>query len=150
LALIEARITENQDKLDRLLDLYLDKRIKKEMLIERETRLKSTIADLHSELSDLAEHLQTNIPTDEEISSIVTYCEEIGVGLDNATVEDKRRYFDWLNVRGKLAIENDEKVVYAKCRIGERRLSLVLTSPLLNTGAIAIRLCDCPLIHRCR
>ncbi len=59
----------------------------------------------------------------------VTYCEEISVGLDNATFEDKRKYFDWLQVRGKLAVENNEKVIYAKCRIGEQRLSVVATSP---------------------
>jgi hypothetical protein len=74
----------------------------------------------------------TNIPTVEEINSIVAYSEEIGVGLDNATFEDKRKYFDWLHVRGKLAVENGEKVVYAKCRIGEQRLSVVATSPSLS------------------
>lgn len=129
LALIAAEITENRGKLDRLLDLYLDKDIEKETLLERETRLKTTLADLNSERADLAEYLRTNIPTDEEISSIVAYCEEINVGLDNATFEDKRKYVDWLNVRGKLAVENDKKVVYAKCRIGEQRLSVVATSP---------------------
>jgi hypothetical protein len=98
-------------------------------LIERETRLKATLADLNSERADLAKHLRANIPTDEEIESIVAACEEISVGLGNATFEDKRKYFDWLQVRGKLAVENDEKVVYAKCRIGEQRLSVVATSP---------------------
>lgn len=150
LALIDAKIAENQDKLDKLLDLYLDGRINKEVLAEREARLKSTLADLRTERADLSEHLQINIPTDEEINSIVAYCEEIGVGLDNATFEDKRRYFDWLNVRGKLAVEVNEKVVYAKCRIGEQRLSLVLTSPLSNTGATAIRSCGCPPTPHCR
>ena len=53
----------------------------------------------------------------------------VGAELDNATIDDKRKYFDWLDARGKLAVENGEKVVYAKCRIGERRLSLVQTSP---------------------
>lgn len=72
---------------------------------------------------------RTNIPTDEDIAAFVTHCKEFGERLDNATIEDKSKYFDWLDVRGKLAIEIDEKVVYAKCRIGERRLSLVQTSP---------------------
>jgi hypothetical protein len=148
LSLIDGKITENQAKLDRLLDLYLDKGISKETLIERETWLKATLADLNSERADLAEHLRTNIPTDEEIESIVAACEEIGVGLDNATFDDKRKYFDWLQVRGKLAVENDEKVVYTKCRIGEQRLSVVATSPSSNTGAIAIRRCVCLPIHR--
>ena len=63
------------------------------------------------------------------IAAIVTHCEEAGVGLNNATIDDKRKYFAWRDARGKLAVENDEKVAYAKCRIGERQLSLVQTSP---------------------
>ena len=66
LALIDDKITENQSKLDRLLDLYLDKSISKETLLERETRLKATPADLNAERADLAEHLRTNIPTQEK------------------------------------------------------------------------------------
>ncbi len=124
IALIDAKIAEHQEKLERPLDLYLDKAIKKETLIERETRLKATIADLNKERADVSEYLQVNIPTDEEIDFIVTYCEEVGVGLDHATFEDKWQYFDWLKVYGKLAVEEGEKVIYAKCRMGERRLSL--------------------------
>jgi hypothetical protein len=150
LTLVDAKIAQNKTKLDRLLDLYLGKGIEKETSLERETRPKTTLADLTTERADLIEYLRTNIPTDEEIDSMVAYCKEIGVGLDNATFEDKRRYFDWLQVRGKLAVENDEKVVYAKCRIGEQRLSVVATSPSSNTGAIAISSCVYLLIHRCR
>jgi hypothetical protein len=129
LALIDDEIAENQDKLDRLLDLYLDKRIDKEILAERELRLKSTLTDLNTERADLSEHLQINIPTDEHIAAVVAHGEEVGDGLDNATVDDKRKYFDWLDVRGKLAVEDGEKVIYTKCRIGEQRLSVVVTSP---------------------
>jgi len=129
LTLVDAKIAENKAKLDRPLDLYLEKGIDKETLLERETRLKSTLAELDTERADLFEHLRTNIPTDEEINSIVAYCEEIGVGLDSATFEDKRRYFELLDVRGRLALENDEKVVYVKCKLGEQRLSVVATSP---------------------
>ena len=59
---------------------------------------------------------------------IQSFCAEVADGLDNATFEDKRQYFDLLDVRGKLAVENNEKVVYAKCKIEQQRLSLVLTS----------------------
>ena len=45
------------------------------------------------------------------------------------SMEDKRKCFDRLDVRGKLALENGDKVVYAKCRIGKQRLSVVATSP---------------------
>jgi hypothetical protein len=57
LALIDDKITENQSKLDHLLDLYLDKGISKETLLERETQFKAALADLNAERADLAEHL---------------------------------------------------------------------------------------------
>ncbi|HZQ09942.1 MAG TPA: hypothetical protein VFD70_25425, partial [Anaerolineae bacterium] len=60
---------------------------------------------------------------------------------DGATFEDKRRYFDLLNVRATLAIENNEKVAYVTCKLGKQRLSVVATSPLLNTGGIMMRAC---------
>ncbi len=40
-----------------------------------------------------------------------------------------RRYFELLDVRGKIAIENGEKVVHASCKLGRQRLSVVETSP---------------------
>ena len=86
-------------------------------------------AILDKERADLSGHLPANVPTDEDIAAIVTHCEEVGDGLDNAAFYDRRRYFNWLDVRGKLAVEDSERVAYAKCRIGERRLSLVQTSP---------------------
>jgi site-specific DNA recombinase len=128
LALVNAKIAENQGKLDKLLDLYLDGQFDKEVLTERKLRLTTALSDLHDEHADLSEHLHANIPTDEEIAAIVTHCREVGEGLDNATIEDKRRYIDWLNVRGKLIMEDGEKVIYVKCRIAQQRLPIAVTS----------------------
>jgi len=55
-------------------------------------------------------------------------------GLEVATFEQKRQLIDLLDVRGKLAIENDEKVVYIKCILGQQLLSVARTSPLSSTG----------------
>ena len=65
------------------------------------------------------------------------FCAEVRVGIDNATFEDKRRYFDLLDVHGKLAVENDEKVIYITCLVGKQRLVQTQTSPSSNTGATA-------------
>ncbi len=46
-----------------------------------------------------------------------------------APAKGKPQYFDKLDVRGKLAAENGEKGDYAKCQIGEQRLSQTQTSP---------------------
>jgi hypothetical protein len=58
------------------------------------------------------------------------FCAEVREGSDVATFEDKRRYFELLDVRGKLALENGEKVVYVLCKIGKPRPWPTLTSPL--------------------
>jgi len=42
--------------------------------------------------------------------------------------KQKRQIMDILDVRGKLAIENDEKVVYVKCHLGQQLLSVAQTS----------------------
>ncbi len=81
--------------------------------------------------------------------AIEQFCSEVREGLDNATFEDKLRYFDLLNLRAKLAIEKnketglDEQVAYVTCKLGKRRLSVVATSPLSSIGAITIPACEC-------
>jgi site-specific DNA recombinase len=148
LTIIEARLADTQTQLDKLLDLYLNGDFPKEFLTERKARLEKDVADLTRERKELAAHLQAAIITDAQIAEIETYCAEVREGLDNATFEDKRRYFELLKVRGKLAVENEEKVVYASCRIGQQRLSQVQTSPSSNTGVIEITLYACLRLPR--
>ena len=64
------------------------------------------------------------------------FCAEFRKSLENATFEDKRRYFDLLDVRVELAIENAEKVAYVSCKVGKQRVSVALTSPSSNIGGI--------------
>src|SRR4051794_15236917 len=68
-------------------------------------------------------------PTDDQIAQIEAFCDEVCKGLDNATFEDQQRYIALLDVRGTLAIEDGEKVVYATCKIGKQRLLQIPTSP---------------------
>ncbi|MBI4772004.1 MAG: hypothetical protein HY784_16710 [Chloroflexi bacterium] len=130
LAIIDDRLADTQRQLEQLLDLYLSGGFPKEILTERRARLEKDGADLTRERAELSAHLQAVLLTDEQIAEIESYCAEVREGLDNATFEDKRRYFELLDVRGKLAVENGEKVVYARCRLGEQRLSQVAISPL--------------------
>ncbi|MFN8485284.1 MAG: hypothetical protein U0768_19780 [Anaerolineae bacterium] len=57
------------------------------------------------------------------MAEIEAFCAEVREGLDEATFEDKRRYFELLDLHAKLAVEDGEKVVYVKCLIGSQRLS---------------------------
>ncbi|MBI5880375.1 MAG: hypothetical protein HZB53_22210 [Chloroflexi bacterium] len=143
LAIIESQLSDSEAQLAKLLDLYLNGEFAKELLTERKLRLEKAVADLKREHADAAAQMQTVAITDEQVESLKAFCEEVRVGLDNATFEDKRRYFDLMDVRGKLAIENNEKVVYVSCKIGKQRVSLLATSPSSSTGAIATTPCGC-------
>jgi hypothetical protein len=100
-----------------------------EVLLERKERLEKTVADLTRERDDLVAYLDTVIITDAQIAEIEGFCAEVRVGLDAATFEDKQRYFELLDVRGKLAFEDGDKVIFASCKLGKRRLLQMQTSP---------------------
>ena len=127
------------ERLLRLLDLFVSGEFSKEMLLERKTRLEDTLVELERTKAELNTHLQTAVLSDDQIAELEAFCAEVRTGLDNATFEDKRRYFDLLDVRGKLAVENNEKVAYLSCKIGKQRVVQMPISHLSNTGATAMR-----------
>jgi len=133
LDMIQQRIEENERQLHKLLDLYLNDDFPREMLQERKSSLEETIFNLRHEQAELSHHLQSSVLSDDQIEDIEIFCAQVREGQENATFEQKRQLIDMLDVRGKLAIENDEKVVYVKCILGQRLLSVARTSPWLST-----------------
>jgi hypothetical protein len=71
------------------------------------------------------------------MEDIESFCAQIQTGLESATFEQKRQLIDMLDVRGTLAIENDEKVVYVKCHLGQQQRSVARTSHLSSIGETA-------------
>jgi len=67
--------------------------------------------------------------TDQQITMIEALCAEIQLGLNNATFEDKQRYFELLDVRGTLAFEDGKEIVYIKCKLGEQQVLQLQTLP---------------------
>jgi hypothetical protein len=134
MTLIRKRMAEDESKLTRLLDLFLEGEFDREVLLKRKIELEKQLADLKYEQMSLQEHLDSVIMSDDVIASIEAICAEISVGLDNATFEDKKRYFEIPDVRAKAAYEDGKEVVYAKCKIGQQQVLQMQTSPLLNTG----------------
>jgi len=65
--------------------------------------------------------------TDEEIATLESFYATTQGKLPAITFDDKRQILDLLDVRGKLAVENGEKVVYVKCLIAQQRLLVVAT-----------------------
>jgi site-specific DNA recombinase len=128
--LVQSQLEKAEASHEKLLDLYLSVEFPKEMLIEKKSQIEKNIKTLTKELEQLTTHLSNVTYTDQDILVIEEFCSKIRDNLDYATFEGKRRIIDLLDVRGTLAVENDEKVIYVKCLISQQRLSLVQTSPL--------------------
>ena len=132
LALIDGQLNKTEEKHARLLDLYLEGDFPLEVLNQRKDELKKSIIDLKREQTELNAYTETVILTEEGIAEIESFCESARSGLDHATFEVKRKLIELLDVRGKLAIENEEKVIYISCKLltEPQRRSLVQTSLL--------------------
>jgi site-specific DNA recombinase len=137
LELIESQLAETEKQENKFLDLYLSGDFPKEVLLERKNRLAKLTADLKKEQAELSIFLQQLTYSDVEIATIEDFCTKIRERLDTVTFEGKRRILEMLDVRGTLAIENDEKVIYLSCLIAPQPVSLALILPLSNTGVTA-------------
>ena len=61
--------------------------------------------------------------TDDQLSYIEAFCAKIRHGLDQADFNTKRQIIELLDIRGKIAFENNEKVLYLKCLISQQQVS---------------------------
>jgi hypothetical protein len=98
------------------------------------------IASLYKEKEQLTSHISTINYSDQDIAIIDEFCKKLRNNLEQVTFEGKRRILELLDVHGTLVIENDEKVLYITCAIYPQPVSRARTSPLSNTGEIAIHL----------
>ena len=145
LELIEGHIAENEKQLTKLLDLYLSGDFERNMLSERRARLEENIDNLRKEQTEISSFLEQLVLSDAQVEDIRLFCETIKDVLDTATFEQKRQVLEMLDVRGTLAIEDNERVIYVKCLVTpQQRLSLLPTSPSSNIGATATTPCACP------
>ena len=130
LEMIENQIEKQDNQLNKLLDLYLTGDFPREMLTERKTRLEKNLANLRKEHQDLSATLEDIALTDRQMDEIQEYCDSIRNRLDTASFDEKRQLIDLFDVRGKLAVENNEKVVHVTCLLEPQQQSLALTSHL--------------------
>ena len=106
-------------------------------------RKKSKLIDqLKHEKTELEVRINATTYSDEDIATLEAFCATIKTKLNIATFADKRHILDLLDVRGTLAIENGERIIYVQCLIAPQPVSLVLTSHSLNTGATRTMICE--------
>ena len=70
---------------------------------------------------------------DEAIETLEQFCASIRDDLDTIreSSEAKKMVFEWLNLRARLLVEGEERVMYVSGRIivGEKRISMTSTKP---------------------
>ena len=132
LAIVENGIGKHTEQLNKLLDLYLSDTIGKEMLLERQARLKGMIDSLHSQRDKLQARLQGRAVSEAEIQSIQTFAAELAERLDvggyEGDIERMRQVLDVLDVRATLAFEDGERVLYLTCRLDSDRFVVKQTT----------------------
>ncbi|MBN1665455.1 MAG: recombinase family protein, partial [Anaerolineales bacterium] len=122
---VEELIAQNQDKLNRLLDLYLTGDFDREMLVEKQNQIQQIISDLERERGDILINLEESVITDEQIINIEAVAQEIRSKLNGKKdFDSKRKVLEMMNVSGTLAFEDGEKVIYVQCVLGRDRLSV--------------------------
>jgi DNA-binding PucR family transcriptional regulator len=127
LAVVDRLLQNNQEQLERVLDLYISGKYSREILLEREMRLKKTVAALKQEQADLSAHLGVVTLTDEQIETVTEFAKRVGRGLEKADQDFaiRRSIIDVLNVQVVLVEENKKKVAYVSCELGEDVLPVV-------------------------
>lgn len=117
---------ETKSQLDRVLDLYILGDFPKDILVDKKQRLEATLEALDQEEQELSFRLETQMLTANQIKQIQEYTKVVAEGLRVAeeSFEARRQIIELLDVRVTLTIEDDEKVVYVRCILGDDSLSI--------------------------
>ena len=136
LLVVSELLDENQMQLDRLLDLYLSGDLPKDLLLERKNRLETTVAALDQERASLTSRLEAQILTDDEMQNLQAFAAEVAQGMDAAEhdFETRREIIELLNVEGTLAVEDEQKVIYVRCMLGDEELSIASKNTCSHSG----------------
>lgn len=124
----EEQIAENEKRLDRLVGLYLDGSFAQEALIDHKSRIEQTLKALEVERSKMLKQLQHQTLTDQQINSITHLASKVKVGLVKADQDfaARRKLIELLDVRATLKVEDNQKIVYAHCYLGDDNLPIEL------------------------
>jgi hypothetical protein len=113
--MIGNQIADQEVQLGKILNLYLTDDFERGMLTERKLRLEINITNLRKEHLKISSTIEKLTLTDVQISEIQEFCDGIRDRIDTANFDEKHQLLELFNVRGKLALENNEKVIYATC-----------------------------------
>ena len=75
------------------------------------------LTNLDKERNDLSTYIRKVNNTDAQLSDIEAFGAKIRDGIDAADFNVKRQIIELLDIHGKIALENREKVIYLKCSL---------------------------------
>jgi site-specific DNA recombinase len=127
---IDDLLADNQAQLERLIDLYLAGEFSKDMLVDRKTRLETTIESLNAEKTNLIAYLEARTLTQEQVNHIREFVSEMAKGVQRADEDfDRRRQMiELLDVQVTLLIENDIRKVKVSCVFGADQFTVSTNS----------------------
>jgi len=102
----------------------------KNQILAKKKEIEHTITGLKKMKEDLSSNLNSDILEEDQIFELKDFLRSIRNSIKNVNFQTKQRIIELIDLRGKLAIENNEKVVYLSCKIGKQKRSLHLTSHL--------------------
>jgi len=140
LARVRQLIAENQEKVTRLLDVYLAGSYAVEVLNQKKAELERIVSDLERREAELSAHLEAKQITEGQVRELITFAHTIRgeLELDELTFEERRGLVDRLDLRGILSADGDEKTVYITCHAGDGALSLAPVNSLNTQRQVTI------------
>jgi hypothetical protein len=139
MSLIEDLIAENQQQLDRLIDLYLLDEFPQSAIIERKVQIENTIQSLRNEWNNMDATITESEIKEDQIVDLKKFVSEVsdGIKLIENDFSAKQKIIDLLDVQVTLTLENSEKIIYAKCILKEKSFPIAHTST--NTSPLEIQ-----------
>jgi hypothetical protein len=139
LGIVDDLLADNQQQLERLLDLYLNDAFSREVLMDRKGRLESTIEALEKERNSLCIHLEARSVTVDQIQTIQGFALKLAKGLTAIDTDDsfelRQRILEELHLQAILAVEDGGKVAHACCILGEEVLHIASNSTRTRSRA---------------
>ncbi|MBN1220798.1 MAG: recombinase family protein [Anaerolineae bacterium] len=126
---VKTAIGENKAQLKRALDLHISGEVAHEMLSEKIAGLETAINALKKQERAFMTQLNQLELTEEQAQDIIDqFAQKVDKGIFYAetNINVRRQLIEALDLEGTLAVENDQKIIYVSCRLGD------ITLPILN------------------
>jgi len=131
LKIIDGLLEDNNSKLERLVDLYLENEFSKDVLLEKKVRLETNIRALEIDRAALMSQLQARVLSPDEIHDLYDFANRIAKGLNNieGDLTTKREIIETIDLMLTLAIEDGQGVAYIRSILGNTSMSVTTAVP---------------------